>query len=151
VSTSTATFIVALTSFSADIVQVLLGIAAFVIGLTQRKKISAAFSLLLSYSLRTSLSDLNHLIEKLNEHSIEDPPNPRAVRVTLARIHGKIRGNEILQKHMGTKVLKPIKIMIDELDAGRTVNETDKISLCTELKERLTTLEIENHTSKQQK
>jgi len=52
---------------------------------------------------------------------------------------------------MGTKVLKPIKIMIDELDAGRTVNETDKISLCTELKERLTTLEIENHTSKQQK
>lgn len=135
-------------SFIANIVQISVGVIALYVAWTQRDKISAAFSVLLSYSLQTSLTDLRHWIEKLNEHTVDGTDESKRVRMSLANIFGKIKGNPILYNHFGEKMLKRLKLMMQDLDEGKPVTETSKISLCSEIKESLTTLEIENHTPK---
>lgn len=135
-------------SLVANIMEILVGGVALFLAWTQREKISAAFSVLLNYSLQTSLSDLRHWIEKLQESSSEDNDVSKKFRIALAYIFGKIKGNIILNDHFGDRMLKRMKLIMDDLDNSQTVNETTKISLCSEIKESLATLEVENYKSK---
>ncbi len=137
-----------ITSFLANIIQILFGGTALFFAWTQRDKISAAFSILLGYSLQASLSDLRHWIEKLQESSVEENDPSKKFRTALAYISGKIKGNTILYEHFGDKVLKRLNVMMLDLDDEKVVTQTIKMSLCSEIKERLTTLEVKNYKSK---
>ena len=136
---------VAVVSFVANIVEILVGASALYLAWTQGDKISAAFSILFSYSLQTSLADLKHWLEKLHENSTEAGDTSKKFRTALAHISGKIRGNPALKKHFGDKMLKRLNVMIEELDDDRVVTETSKVSLYSEIKESLSTLEVQNY------
>lgn len=138
-------------SFIANIIEILAGGTALFVVWTQREKISAAFSVLLNYSFQISLADFKHWLEKLSEDIFIENDEYKNVRIALAHIYGKLRGNPRLNKHFGDKMLKRIRIMIDDIDNKKIVNQTEKISLYSEIKESLTTLEIENHNSKTKK
>jgi hypothetical protein len=140
----------AISTFS-DIVEICVGLTALWVAWTQRDKISTAFSILLGYSLQTSLGDLRHWLERLQEHNIDGTDESSRVRRDLAYIRGKIKGNKVLYTHFGDKILKRVNEMIGDLDQRRPVSETSKISLCSEIKERLATLEVENRTLKSNK
>ncbi len=135
-------------SFIANITEITVGVAAIIVAITQRKKISAALAVLLSYSLQASLADLRHWIETLHESSQDDKDKSKKFRSALAHILGKIKGNPTLSKHFGDNMMKRVRVMMTDIDEGKQVNETDKISLYSEIKESITTLEVENHNSK---
>ena len=95
--------------------------------------------------LKFCLAEFKHWIEVLQENSSEDGDMSKKFRQALAHMSGKIRGNQNLYKHFGEKMLKRLKLMIEDLDNGKSVSATKKISLCSEIKESLTTLELENY------
>lgn len=140
------TMLVGIVSFLADVIQVILGVIALWIAWTQREKISNAFSILLNYSLRISLADLHHWLQELHDNDVNGNDASKKVRIALAHIYGKIKGNPDLAKHIEDKLIKRVKIMMEDLDGGRTVSETSRISICSEIQARLASLEIENHT-----
>jgi hypothetical protein len=140
--------IVNIISTAADIVEITVGTVALYLAWTQREKISAAFSILFSHSLQISLADLRHWLETLDENNINGNDESKKVRTSLAHIFGKIKGNKILYSHFGDKMLKRLKVMIEDLDEGRGVQETSKVSLCSEIRESLATLEVENQKIK---
>jgi len=133
-------------SLLANIVEILVGGIAIYVAWTQRNKISAAFSILFSYSLQASLADLHHWLEELHENNINGKDDSKKVRIALAHIYGKIHGNPTLRKHIDDKLLKRVKIMMEELDSDKTVTETSRITICSEIKESLASLGIQNHT-----
>ncbi len=138
-------------AFLSDIVEIIVGTTALYVAWSQRERISAVVSILLGYSLRMSLADLRHTLEKLSENSTESPESQKSVRQSLAHIAGKIRGNTTLRDHLGGNLLKQIVVMLDNLDDGVAVRESSKTALCSEIKERILTLEIENHSIKHKK
>lgn len=142
---------VKIVSFLADLVQVIAGGIALYIGFTKREKISAAFRILYNFSLQTSLAELKHWLLKLEESKINSKDNSKDVRVSLAYIVGKIKGNRILYAHFGEKMLKRLNVIIADLEEGRSVTDSNRISLYSEIRESLATLEIDNHQIKSQK
>lgn len=132
-------------SLIADITEIALGISAIVVAWTQRDKISSAFSILLNYSFQASLSELKHWIEILQENSEEDGDSSRKFRQAIAFIFGKIKGNPVLYAHFTEKMLRRLKLMMDDLDSNKTVTTTHKIRLYSEIRESLYTLEVEKY------
>jgi len=135
-------------SLVSDIVEISIGVAALIITISQRDKISAAFSILFNYSFQTSISDFKSWIHKLQDSPVEEATNSKKARVALATIEGKIRGNKTLLSHYGSKVLKRITIMIVRLDNNEGVTETEKHSLCSELIESVSELEVDSYKNK---
>lgn len=134
-----------ITQLVANLIQIIVGLGAIWVAITQKEKISTAFTSILSFSLRNSLSDLSHALETLKEHTRDNNQDTRNIRKTLAYIVGKIKGNKILFGHYGNSMLKKIQNIIDDYDNDKTVLETRIIQLSAELKEMLTTLEVNNH------
>lgn len=101
--------------------------------------------MLFSYALRASLADLHHWLQELHDAKIDGSDESNRVRIALAHILGKIKGNSTLNNHLGDRMIKRIKVMIDELDNGRPVQETARIAIYSEIRESIATLEVENH------
>ncbi len=134
-----------ITAFLADLTQIALGVFTAYIAFTQKDKISAAFSALLNYSFQTSLSEFKYWLQQLSENIGDDAVSSEKTRVALAYLVGKIKGNKILYEYFGEKMLRRLNIMIDSLDAGTQVNQSNKVRLCSELRESLASLEVERY------
>lgn len=141
------TFTVQLFSFLSDLTQFLVASIALFVAWSQREKISDVFRSLLNYSHNIALSDLHHLITSLEDADLSSDE----ARINLAKIEGQIKGNQYLQTKLGSPILKRVTQMIIDLDDDNDVRETQKISLCHELRSQLMSLQVENHMDKKRK
>ncbi|MFM0501936.1 hypothetical protein [Paraburkholderia caffeinilytica] len=136
------TFFKILGEILADVANVLVIIAsaiAIYVFFKNRKKISAAVDLLLNYSFHTTLGELKDKVERLSEYKATDAQDVPEIKYILHEMAGQIRGNSRLATPFADLLAK-----IERMGSAKTILETHKRSLVSEIRERLKNISIEN-------
>lgn len=110
---------------------------AIYVFLTKRKEIAAAFQLLLNYSYRTTLAELERKLERLNEYNASELADLSEIRNILHEIAGQIKGNSRLRD-----VTPDLAARIESLASGKQLTEPRKRSLVSEVREVLKNLTV---------
>jgi hypothetical protein len=113
------------------------GIAIWVF-FTKKKEISAAFTLLLTWSYQTTLSEIIAKLDRLNEYNASDADEMVEIRNILHEIAGQFRGNQRLCKAAPT-----IPERLEALATGKRLTEPNKRSMVAEIREVIRNLKVE--------
>lgn len=112
---------------------------AIYVFITNRKKISAAITLLLNYSFQTTLSELKEKLERLNEYNANDVDENQEIRNILHEIVGQLRGNGKL-----LLLLRAMADKIENLANSKKLTEPAKRSIVSEFREQLRNIQVES-------
>ncbi len=115
------------------------GIAIWVF-IFNREKISSAFDLLLNYSKRMTLNELNNKIQRLNDFTANDATQKMEVINILSEIEGQIIGNKKIAGDLKAQLSKIHRY----IDSPKTLSEPKKRSLVSELRESIRNIDLDN-------
>lgn len=107
----------------------------------KRKPIISIFRLLLNFSMKLSLTELNTKLDKLNDLNANDSQQRDNLLNIFHEIIGQIQGNRVL-KGKFNPILTKLKDFVND---PSLMKEPDKRSLVSELRENLRTLELETY------
>jgi hypothetical protein len=136
------TFFKVLADVLADIANVFTIVASGIViylFIKNRKKISAAVDLLLSYSFQTTLNELKDKVERLSEYKATEAADVSEIKNILHEMAGQIRGNSRLCMPFADLLAK-----IERMGSAKTISEPHKRSLVSEVRERLKNISVEN-------
>lgn len=119
----------------ADAVSIAAGGIAIYLLLTKRKEIGAVFNVLINFSFQTTLIELTHKLERLNEYRANDPDGALEIQNIFHEIAGQIRGNTRL-----SKAAPELPARIEAL--ARKFTEPQKRSMVSEIREVLKNLNV---------
>jgi len=122
----------------ANIITILAGGLALFIFYVSRKSIASVFDLLINYSYRITLTELNYKLESLSNYNMNEPSEADEIMNILHEVIGQIKGNETLSSELNDFVEK-----IEVYCAGtKNLTEPRKRGIVSELRERLRNLDI---------
>lgn len=124
-------------SLAADLFTIVASGIAIYLFFTKRKEISNAFSLLLSWSFQTTLSDLRSKLERLNEYNATEQSELPEIRNILHEIAGQIRGNPRL-----VAAAPQLASRVESLAGSKRLTEPQKRSIVSEIREVLRNIEV---------
>jgi hypothetical protein len=110
---------------------------ALVVFFSKRKELSAALSILLSWSYQTTLSDITGKLDRLNEYNANEQADIAEIKNILHEIAGQIRGN--------AKLLTAAPLIagrLESLASSRKLTEPNKRSMVAEVREVIRNLQV---------
>lgn len=122
----------------ANIITILAGGLALYIFYAKRKSIASIFNLLINYSYRITLSELQYKLESLNNYNASEPSDLDEIMNILHEIIGQVKGNDILINELNDIVVK----IEAYCDGKKPLTEPRKRGITSELRERLRNLDI---------
>lgn len=125
-------------SGASNIVTIVSGSLALYIYFFKKDIITNFFSTMMTFALQTTLKELFDNLDNLKKTNAESTEGKRTALHILCDIEGQLSGNQVLSASMSSTIakLKPFTNRKKELDEGR------KLSLVSEIKENLRTLQV---------